>query len=316
MPILLRHLRYFVHVVDAGSFSRAATIAHVAQPALSQQIMAVEEEIGTTLLTRSARGVAPTEAGLVFYQQARSILRQVEEVPALVRAIGNEPTGLVSLGMPQSLAARVGTAFILACRERFPKVMLRIVEGSSVQLRESLTAGRIDISLMHEELEVPGLTHRPIFYQALYLIGPHDAEGPEGDVVTLADVAARPLLLPASPNVVRDTMDRTLSAAGLAPCLVAEIGGFHSLIAAVREGLGCTVLPWPGTGVPLHAGQLRAWQIALRMDITTSFTLSTLAPTSSAAFTIQEFFGRFLAERVRAECWAGARLAPGYRDSL
>ena len=60
-----RQLRYFVKIVEAGSFSRAATLIHVAQPALSQQIHELEDRLGVTLLRRSARGVTPTAAGEV-----------------------------------------------------------------------------------------------------------------------------------------------------------------------------------------------------------------------------------------------------------
>jgi LysR family nitrogen assimilation transcriptional regulator len=76
----LRHLCYFVKIVDAGSISRAATTIHVAQPALSQQIAELEEQLGLALLQRSARGVRPTKAGEVLYREAVSILKQVEQL--------------------------------------------------------------------------------------------------------------------------------------------------------------------------------------------------------------------------------------------
>ena len=79
-----RHLRYFVSVVEAGSFSRAAVAIHVAQPALSQQIAELEERLGQTLLKRSSRGVRPTPAGDALYRKASAILRQLERLPELV----------------------------------------------------------------------------------------------------------------------------------------------------------------------------------------------------------------------------------------
>jgi LysR family nitrogen assimilation transcriptional regulator len=88
----LRHLRYFVKIVEAGSFSRAASTIHVAQPALSQQIAELELKLGTSLLQRSARGVRPTAAGEVLYREASTILRLVEQLPGIVRSSGGEPT--------------------------------------------------------------------------------------------------------------------------------------------------------------------------------------------------------------------------------
>ena len=78
-----RQLRYFVKIVEAGSFSRAATLIHVAQPALSQQIHELEDRLGVTLLRRSARGVSPTAAGEVLFREAISILHQLDQLPTV-----------------------------------------------------------------------------------------------------------------------------------------------------------------------------------------------------------------------------------------
>src|SRR5271154_820602 len=101
----LRHLRYFVKIVEAGSFSRAAATIHVAQPALSQQMAELEERLGVILLHRSARGVRPTAAGDVLYREACSILRQMEKLPGIVRSTSGEAVGAVSLGMSSTLAS-------------------------------------------------------------------------------------------------------------------------------------------------------------------------------------------------------------------
>ena len=122
----LRHLRYFVKIVEAGSFSRAASTIHVAQPALSQQIAELELKLGTSLLQRSARGVRPTAAGEVLYREASAILRLVEQLPGIVRSGGGETDGAVSLGMSSTLAATFGGAFFEACKATLPKVTLKL----------------------------------------------------------------------------------------------------------------------------------------------------------------------------------------------
>jgi LysR family nitrogen assimilation transcriptional regulator len=78
----LRQLRYFVSIVDHGSLSRAALVLHVAQPALTQQLRQLEEELGAQLLHRSAHGVTSTDAGKVFYEHAQAILKQVADARA------------------------------------------------------------------------------------------------------------------------------------------------------------------------------------------------------------------------------------------
>src|SRR5271170_7896455 len=112
----LRHLRYFVRIVEAGSFSRAAATIHVAQPALSQQIAELEEELGVILLHRSERGVRPTEAGETLYREAAVILQLMEQLPGKVRSTGGETEGAVNLGMTSTLAAFISGPFMEACR--------------------------------------------------------------------------------------------------------------------------------------------------------------------------------------------------------
>lgn len=118
----LRHLRYFVRIVEAGSFSRAATLIHVAQPALSQQIAELGEKLGLSLLQRSARGVRPTVAGEVLYREASSILRQMEQLPGIVRSSSGEAVGTVGLGMSSTLAASLAGQIVDVCRAGLPKV--------------------------------------------------------------------------------------------------------------------------------------------------------------------------------------------------
>src|SRR5215469_4456997 len=102
-----RQLRYFVKIVEAGSLSRAASIVHVAQPALSQQVAELEERLGVALLQRSARGVRPTAAGEILYKEAAAILHQLDQLPGVVRSSTGEPEGTVNLGFVSSLAPRL-----------------------------------------------------------------------------------------------------------------------------------------------------------------------------------------------------------------
>src|ERR1700733_8412827 len=101
-----RQLRYFVKIVDAGSFSRAASVVHVAQPALSQQVAELEERVGVMLLQRSARGVRPAAAGEILYTEASAILHQLDQLPNAIRPDSGEPEGIVSLGFAISLAPK------------------------------------------------------------------------------------------------------------------------------------------------------------------------------------------------------------------
>ncbi|WP_205877048.1 LysR family transcriptional regulator [Mycobacterium camsae] len=101
----LRQLTYFVAVVEAGSFSRAAQKIFVAQPSLSQQIASLEAELGATLLLRSTRGVRPTAQGEVVYRAALDILRRVEALPMLLGGSAAAPSGTVVPGRSEGIDA-------------------------------------------------------------------------------------------------------------------------------------------------------------------------------------------------------------------
>ncbi len=104
-PMDFRNLRYFVEIVERGSMKRAAESLYVAQPALSQQVKKLEEELGVKLLARSVRGVVPTEAGRELLTRARLILDQVHDARQVIQAGSRDPQGSVVLGLPSSVSA-------------------------------------------------------------------------------------------------------------------------------------------------------------------------------------------------------------------
>lgn len=238
----LRHLRYFVKIVDAGSFSRAAASVHVAQPALSQQIAELEARLGLQLLLRSARGVRPTAAGEVLYREAVSILQQMDRLPGIVRSSAGDVEGAVSLGMSSTVAATVAGPFMESCRSQLPKVSLKFSVSDSETLRVRLTAHTLDLALLFEDELVPTFRRTPLFRQRLYLIGAPPSLG-DASSISVAELVALPLVLPEPPNIVRGVLNREFDELGLKPRIVAEADMLSSIMAAVESGIGSTVLP-------------------------------------------------------------------------
>jgi len=237
-----RHLRYFVKIVEAGSFSRAAATIFVAQPALSQQIAELEEQLGVSLLKRSARGVRPTAAGEVLYREASAILRQVEQLPSIVRSSGGEAQGAVSLGMSSTLAATLAGAFIETCKSALPKIILKFAVSDSESIKSRIQSQALDIAVVFEDELVPIFSRKPLFRQRLYLVC-HQPNDTRAASVSLNHIAKLPLILPGQPNVARVLIDRAFTAAGLTPNVVAEADVLSSILSAVRTGIGNTILP-------------------------------------------------------------------------
>lgn len=238
----LRHLRYFLGIVDAGSFTRAAGMLHVAQPALSQQMAAVEAELGVALLQRGGGGIRPTAAGELFYREAASIIEQVEQLGRMVRSAAKEPEGLIRLGMASGFAVCWACDFMEACRVILPKVHLRLVVGDTLRLRALIATRALDICVLLEDEAIQGFTRQPLFRQPLSIAGARIAED-VAHTISLERLAQVPLVLPTRPNAVRSVLDRAFQEAGLSPNCIAEVDTFASALSLVNAGIGNVIVP-------------------------------------------------------------------------
>jgi LysR family transcriptional regulator, nitrogen assimilation regulatory protein len=236
-----RHLHYFVSVVEAGSFSRAASTIHVAQPALSQQIAQLEEQLGVSLLLRSARGVRPTAAGEVLYREASSILRRLQQLPGIVRSGAGPAKGIVRLGMSSTFLTTAPMAFMEQCKADLPHVVLRMAVSDSPTIKRRVSEHELDLGLVLEDEFAPTFARTPLFRQRLFLIRHRAAS--KSRPVQLADLASMPLVLPPAPNMTRTALDQAFAAAKLSPNVVMEADVVANIIAAVRAGVGGSVLP-------------------------------------------------------------------------
>lgn len=236
-----RHLRYFVKIVEAGSFSRAASLIHIAQPALSKQIAELEDEFGVTLLHRSARGITPTAAGETLYQESLKLIRQVDDLPAIVRSSQGEVQGVVCFGMASTMAPTLTGKMMEICKATLPKVTLRFVTGDSESLREKVSSQVIDLAIVFESAPETGFAREVLFRQRLYLAS--RKQGTMETSTTLAKISQLPLMLPTPTNVLRKAMERELAAAGLHAEPIAESDLFDVVLSGVETGLGYAILP-------------------------------------------------------------------------
>jgi LysR family transcriptional regulator, nitrogen assimilation regulatory protein len=204
----LRQLRYFLHIAEAGSFSRAAEILHVAQPSLSQHVINLEEELGVPLLMRHPRGVSPTDFGNLLCEHARSILRDVERSrQSMLNALDN-PSGEVIVGLPTSACRGLSVPLIAAAANRYPSVALHIVEAMTGSLEEWVQAGRIDVALLYDRRAFDDLETDDVMTEELRLIVKATHPLADARAVTFRQASSLDLVLPAAPNVIRGLVER------------------------------------------------------------------------------------------------------------
>jgi LysR family nitrogen assimilation transcriptional regulator len=301
-----RHLRYFVKIVEAGSFSRAAATIHVAQPALSQQIAELEEKLGIILLQRSARGVRPTAAGEILYREASEILRRLEQLPGIVRSHGGEIEGAVSIAMASTIARSMAGPFVETCKAALPKVTLKFSDFDSELIRGLVESHAHDLALLFEDELASGVSRKPLFRQQLYLITRDPLPG-SPKFVSLEQLSRIPLVLPSLPNGRRNLIDRAFAAAGLSANVVAESGGsISSEISAVRSGIGSAILPVHDLEGLARAGLLSPVAIKPQFHLTCSVISSSDFPLTHAGEAVCNVLVQFVKDLVDAGAARGA----------
>ncbi|MFL1418475.1 LysR substrate-binding domain-containing protein [Pseudomonas fildesensis] len=244
----LRHLRYFIAVAEELHFGRAAKVLGISQPPLSQQIQALEHEVGARLFERTNRRVELSEAGRLFLHEARLVLAQVDKAADVARRAQLGELGELKIGFTSSAPFNSSIPqAIFAFRQAFPAVHLHLQEMSSTEVAESLVDESIQVGLMRplplpDSLSVVELMREPLV--AVLNAGHPLVQGSERGL-HLAQLAQEPFVFfPRSYgsglyaqllNLARD--------AGFSPHFAQEAGEAMTIIGLVAAGLGVSVLP-------------------------------------------------------------------------
>lgn len=242
----LKQLDYFVHVAELKSFSKAAVVLDIAQSALSRQVRALEIELRETLLLRTGRGVALTEAGQRLFEHAAAILQLVAQARAEMAATRDEPVGRITIGLPPTISRQLTLPLIDAFQRRLPQARLAIVEGLSTHVAEWISSGRVDLGLLYHPDAQPGLDFTPLLEERLCLVdrlgasagGEPVARGP----LPLRDLAGYRLVLPERAHVIRRLLDTQAMLAGLVLDIAWEVSSVAAIIDLVCAGHGQAVL--------------------------------------------------------------------------
>lgn len=265
----IRQFRYFIRIADLGSFSSAARALHIAQPALSQQMAQLEEELGQPLFVRLPAGVRLTDQGQVFYRHAQHLVRQLADAAAAVARTADSPGGTVRVGLPQSTAARYALPLLTAVRQRYPAIHIEFFDELSGNLLHALNSGRLDIGVLVNDEDAALLNARPLLDETLFLIS-RAGMAPAGKSVPLRRLAQLPLALPSQAHGVRVLVESALQAQGLRLGNVVVAANSRSIMREVTlAGLAHCLMPWAAVAAELAAGTLVATRLtpALRRRV-------------------------------------------------
>lgn len=244
----LRHLRYFIAVAEELHFGRAAQALGISQPPLSQQIQALEQELGARLFERTNRRVALSEAGRLFLEEARQVLAQVDKAADVARRAQLGELGEMKIGFTSSAPFNSSIPkAIYSFRQRFPAVHLNLKEMSSREVADALLDESIEVGLMRPLALPESLVATELFREPLVAVLNADHPLVEGSEqgLELKALANEPFVFfPRSYGSGLHAQLLSLARqAGFTPHFAQEAAEVMTIIGLVSAGLGVSVLP-------------------------------------------------------------------------
>ncbi|MFJ5547896.1 LysR family transcriptional regulator [Streptomyces sp. NPDC093225] len=241
-----QQLVYFVAVAETRHFTRAAERVHVAQPSLSQQIKALERELGAELFSRARGNVALTEAGEALLPLARRILADADTARLEVQELVQLRRGRIRLGATPSLCTGLLPDVLRAFHDAHPGIRLLIEESGSHDLVRELARGALDLALIALPLPpaAPALTTVELLTEDLVVVTASESDPPGGGgPLAVADLRDEPMVMFRHGYDLRELTVAACRAAGFEPAFTVEGGEMDAVLGFVRAGLGLAVVP-------------------------------------------------------------------------
>lgn len=298
----LRYLETFVVVADELHFGRAAARLHVAQPAVSQTIAALEEELGVRLFDRSRRQVRLTAAGTAYRAEAEAVLRRLSQAGDLARRADAGVSGRLVVGFTTVCAISGLAAFLTRFLHAEPEVQVQLLPMDTRAQVEALVLGQLDLGFTVEPLDDPALTVERVFDDALHAFVPRTHRFADQDRVAVAELLTEPLLLMSRERepAMHQALAHLCRRYDVRPDVVLEVDQLDTMLAFVAGGLGVSLAPSSAARLQLEGVVDRPLSPPIEAGVSVMWTA--LSPVAA----------RVVAQlRERRDAVRAARSAPG-----
>ncbi|MBR8838220.1 MAG: LysR family transcriptional regulator [Stigonema ocellatum SAG 48.90 = DSM 106950] len=244
----LRHLRYFITVADERSFSRAAERLQIAQPPLSQQIQALEAELGVKLFDRRKRPLQLTLAGQAFLEESRSTITKLEQAVHKTQRIHQGELGYLTVGFTSSIANGVLPNILRTFRQQYPEVKLILREENSAFQIQGLRDHQTDIIFVYQNYdfaEANDLEVMPLLQEKLVVVLPEQHPLTTQSKISLTALADEEFVMPHCPVVsgLSEQIYYLCVQAGFVPKVTQEAVFMVTILGLVASGIGISILP-------------------------------------------------------------------------
>ena len=300
-----RRLRHFVGVSEIGSLSQASKRLHVVQPALTQSIKNLEEDLGVILFIRSRKGMELTEAGQLFLQSAYGILNQYSRTKEDLAAIGSEPAGLVSMAMTASTLNALSARLCKKIVKNYPNIEFNLEEGLAANIQQGFEAGWYDLMVSHLHTDEAAVHEVELIDEELYLVS---AAGGARDLedIPFNELKSYPLIIPQEQHGVRHALNDMAQKHDEDINFSKFTAAMHPTLNLVEQGLGHSLLPWSAIFNLISEGKLSARKV-IHPEIThrVSLIYPKTRPLTQASLAVIELLKQTLLEANADGHWPG-----------
>jgi LysR family nitrogen assimilation transcriptional regulator len=308
----IRQLNTFIAVLEEGSLTKAADRLHTVQPALTQQIKALEAELEVSLFVRHARGVSPTEAGRRLADRARSLIAQLDECRAYVRESEVQPAGEVRIGISTTASALLTPKLIPAVASAYPHVRLHIVEPMSGMRIHWLEEARLDFAIIYSGSYSQGMHSETLLTEALDLCGPQSSpllRSGSGELpLRFQEAMELPLIVPHRGYGIRDQLDALARQTSCSLRIAFEIDSTSVIKSLVEQGFGYAFLPAMATFEERAKGKLLSRRVVSPVVERSLYAVSfPERPLGSAQLRVKELCVQTLYNLVDSGLWEARR---------
>ena len=240
----LESLKSFYHVAKEGSFSRAAKVLHVSQPAMSVRIKTLETELGERLFDRARQGVALTEAGAVLFESAEKIFSDVEEALTRLRELTTSGGGNVRLGCSDTASINLLPPVLRKFRKKFPAAEITMRNDHTRGILDRLVRGELDFGIVSRPASIDRrLEASVLFEEPFVFVCQKNDPLLRRSQISLSMLDGRPMVTLEKGTHTRELLDRALRQAGATPTIVLETGNIEVQKIYAAAGFGCALVP-------------------------------------------------------------------------
>ena len=312
MHITLRQLKYFVEISRSRSFSRAAQQLGIAQPALSQNIAALENELQARLFERHPKGVHLSPEGQRLYERAVELIAGFEGLRQDVHGGDALPAGPVRLMVAGSVAGVVIAPLLDAVALKYPGIRLAVSEGLSSEARLQVEAGHAHMALMPSPSEMQGMDAMPLFEEHFMVFGAAKVMRREPAEISFEQIARWPLAAPDRAHDLRKIIERASNAIGQLLDVRYELNSPPMLVAVVKQGLAYAILPPSSCIEAVAAKSIAGRPIAgTKLSRVQAIVWPQERPLSAAAVAVRDVLAALVRQQLEAGLLYGRLLEAG-----